>query len=374
LLSDLPRKSVEPLALASGTTVRTLQVFLANRKWDHDRVRSLLHQELADQVRQQPHDGLGTIGVIDETSCRKWGDQTPGVQRQYLGCVGKIDNGIVTVHVGVAKGPFQALLDAELFLPESWAAERERCRNAGIPDTVVYRPKWKIAFDQLVRLAEAGQRFDWLTFDEYYGSKVPFLNVLTVLRQKFVGEVPVNFAVSTRAGSRRADDVLTAGMAKRGERFRLKRKTTHDVVWRATERLIHVGEHTWRLIVAINEATAEVKYFVTNDLDTALKIVLRVAFRRATIEHSFRLGKQEVGLMHFEGRQYQALDRHLLLALLVLAFVAVHTERLRGGKSTDHPRTSMPRPQRALRPVSPTPLRPHPCRPNQPRHPIPAAA
>src|SRR5205085_12344358 len=90
LLSDLPRKSVEPLALASGTTVRTLQVFLANRKWDHGQARSILQRELADQVRQQPNDGLGTIGVFDETSCRKWGDQTPGVQRQYLGCVGKI--------------------------------------------------------------------------------------------------------------------------------------------------------------------------------------------------------------------------------------------------------------------------------------------
>ena len=64
--------------------------------------------------------------MIDETSCRKWGDHTPGVQRQYLGCVGKIDNGIVTVHVGVAKGTFQALLDADLYLPKSWAEDRDR--------------------------------------------------------------------------------------------------------------------------------------------------------------------------------------------------------------------------------------------------------
>ena len=263
LLSDLPRKSVEPIALASGTTVRTLQVFLANRPWNHEQMRTMLHQQLADHVAQQPDDGLGVIGVIDETSCRKWGARSPGVQRQYLGCVGKMDNGMVTVHVGVAKGTFQALLDAELFLPESWAADRERCRAAGIPETVTYRSKWRIAFDQWVRLGEAGHHFDWLTFDEYYGSKVPFLRLLTVLGQKFVGEVPVNFAVATRAGSRRADTVLTAQMAKRGARFRLKRKTTNDVVWRAAERLIHVGEHTWRLVVAINEATAEVKYFVT---------------------------------------------------------------------------------------------------------------
>jgi len=153
LLSDLPRKSVEPIALASGTTVRMLQVFLANRPWDHHGARALLHRQLADDVRRHPNDGAGTIGVIDETSCRKWGEQTPGVQRQYLGCVGKIDNGIVTVHIGVAKGTFQALLDAELFLPESWANDRDRCRAAGIPERVTYRPKWQIAFEQLVRLA-----------------------------------------------------------------------------------------------------------------------------------------------------------------------------------------------------------------------------
>lgn len=374
LLSDLPRKSVEPLALASGTTVRTLQVFLADRPWNHAEARRILQRHLADAVRGQPADDVGTIGVIDETSCRKWGDQTPGVQRQYLGCVGKIDNGIVTVHVGVAKGTFQALLDAELFLPESWAADRPRCEDAGIPDTVGYRPKWKIAFDQLIRLYEAGHRFDWLTFDEYYGSKVPFLDALTTLGQKFVAEVPVNFAVSTRAGSRRADAVLTARAAQRGQRFRLPRRTTHDVVWRAAERRIAVGEHTWRLVVAINEATAEVKYFVTNDLDASLRTLLRVAFRRATIEHSFRLGKQEVGLMHFEGRHYIALERHLILALLVLGFVAVHTERLRGEKCTANAGASVPGAQRPLRPAAATSSRPPAGRPSQPRHPLPSAA
>src|SRR5277367_5315363 len=158
LLSDLPRKSVEPIALASGTAVRTLQEFLVTTRWDQERARDRLQQDLAAAAAAIP-DALGTVGVIDETSCQKWGDQTPGIQRQYLGCVGKIDNGIVTVHVGVAKGTVQALLDAELFLPESWAADRKRCRAAGVPDAVVYRPKWRIAFDQLMRLGEAGHRF-----------------------------------------------------------------------------------------------------------------------------------------------------------------------------------------------------------------------
>src|SRR5579871_6446183 len=184
LLSNLPRKTVEPIALEAGTAVRTLQEFLTTARWDHYHMRDLLQRHLADTIAELPADTLGTVGVIDETSCRKWGDETPGVQRQYLGCVGKVDNGIVTVHVGLVKGNFQALLDADLYLPQSWDADRDRCRAAGIPDEVRYRPKWRIALDQLVRLADHGLSFDWLVFDEGYGAAVPFLQILGLVGQK----------------------------------------------------------------------------------------------------------------------------------------------------------------------------------------------
>jgi SRSO17 transposase len=141
LLSDLPRKSVEPIALEAGTAVRTLQAFLAANRWDHEQARQRFQRHLAEVLAAQPGDDLGTVGTIDETSCQKWGEETPGVQRQYLGCVGKVDNGIVTVHMGVARGTFQALLDADLYLPESWAQDRLRCQEAQIPDTVGYRSK-----------------------------------------------------------------------------------------------------------------------------------------------------------------------------------------------------------------------------------------
>src|SRR3954466_14664205 len=120
LLADLPRKSVEPIALACGTAARTLQEFLVTAAWDHLRARDTLQRHVAEQLRALPGDRLGTVGVFDETSALTKGDETPGVQRQHLGCVGKADNGIVTVHVGVARGRFQALLDAELYLPRSW--------------------------------------------------------------------------------------------------------------------------------------------------------------------------------------------------------------------------------------------------------------
>jgi SRSO17 transposase len=272
------------------------------------------------------------------------------VQRQYLGCVGKIDNGIVTVHLGVAKGTFQALLDAELYLPKSWNADRTRCHEAGIPQSVRYRPKWQIAYEQLVRLDGHGVHFDWLVFDEGYGSKVPLLRALDAVSQRFVGEVPVNFSVKMvpHAEAQRADCVLGAEDAKQGQRFRLSRKTVGDTWWRATSRLIESGGCRWRLVVAINESTGEVKYFVTNAVDEPLGRVLRVAFRRATIEHSFRVAKSEAGLTHYEGRQYVGLVRHLILSLVVLGFVSLHTDRLRGEKPACDDGASVPGVKRAV--------------------------
>jgi SRSO17 transposase len=375
LLSDLPRKSVEPIALASGTAVRTLQEFLITTRWDQERARDRLQQDLAATAAALPDDALGTVGVIDETSCQKWGEQTPGVQRQYLGCVGKVDNGIVTVHVGLAKGRFQALLDADLYLPQAWDQDRQRCRAAGIPDNVPYRPKWRIALDQVVRLSSNGVHFDWLVFDEGYGAAVPFLNLLNLVKQRFVAEVPVNFMVhhTTRGAARRADERLSAAKAKAGRRYRLRHQTVKDSVWRAADALVWVGEHPQRLIAAINEATAEVKYFLTNATDAPLPRVLAVAFRRWTVEHSFRLAKQEAGMMHYEGRDYLGLTRHLTLALVVLGFVATHTERLRGEKPARDRRTGMSGSQPTLRGNLSTPSRHPRDQAYQRRHSIPPA-
>jgi hypothetical protein len=143
----------------------------------------------------------------------------------------------VTVHVAIAKGKYQALLDAELYLPKSWDADRERCRQAGIPDDVVYRPKWQIANEQLLRLAESGIVFDWLVFDEGYGAAVPFLKLLSQRNQRFVAEVPVNFYVRDTAAGKalRADARLTKADARRGRKHRLRHRTVRDSVWRAVK-------------------------------------------------------------------------------------------------------------------------------------------
>src|SRR3954451_17541318 len=147
LLSDLARKSVEPIALASGCAVRTLQEFLRDHLWQYAGVRQRLQGHVAASLPTVPADDLGTVGLIDETSALKSGTQTPGVQRQYLGCVGKVANGIVTVHLGVCRGRYQTLFDTELSLSKEWAADKDRREEAVIPEDMVYRPKWQIALE-----------------------------------------------------------------------------------------------------------------------------------------------------------------------------------------------------------------------------------
>jgi SRSO17 transposase len=376
LLSDLPRKSVEPIALSAGTAVRTLQEFLVTARWDHASARDTLQNHFRAALADLPGGPLGTVGVIDETSSRKWGDHTPGVQRQYLGCVGKIDNGVVTAHLGVTRGTFQALLDADLYLPKSWAEDRGRCRAAGIPDDVQHRPKWRLAVDQWLRAAGNGVSFDRLVFDEGYGSKVPFLRLLNLVSRRFVAEVPVNFTVrETEDGpARRADGLLTATDARSGRRHRVAHRTVRASFWRTATARVWVANREHTLVVAANEATAEVKYFLTNATTAPLARVPAVAFRRWTVEHAFRLGKQEAGLTDYEGRNYTGLLRHLTPALIVLGFVATLTERLRGEKPRGDGRAGVPGAEPAVRGRVPPPAgRPRGAA-RQRRHPVPPAA
>ena len=113
-LSDLPRKSVEPIALAAEVPPRTLQQFLSLLDWDHDRLRQRLHG-----IVSRDHADRHAVGLIDETGCPKKGTKTPGVRRQYCGATGKIDNCVTTVHLGYAADDFHCLLDGVCTCPRS---------------------------------------------------------------------------------------------------------------------------------------------------------------------------------------------------------------------------------------------------------------
>jgi SRSO17 transposase len=362
-LSDLPEKSVAPIALNAGLPPRTLQEFLSQHRWDHDQARD----RLQDIVRDE-HAGPNSIGIFDETSDVKKGDKTPGVQRQDCGAVGKRENCVVTVHLAYARDGFHCLLDGELYLPEAWSEDRDRCREAGIPDDMVYRPKWEIALELYDRAVANGLRFDWLTFDEGYGGKPGLLRALSGRDQRFVAEVPRNFTgwikpprVITRAfrkkgrharktprlasGSppaRRVDEMLGQdGLRDQlWIRWRVKDGQKGPMVWEVKHlRFTPVGEdglpgEPLHLVVARDVLDPdEIKFFVSNaPTETPVGVLLLVAFSRWRVERCFEDQKGEIGLDQYEGRRYLGLKRHLVLSMVSYLFLARMRQEFGGEK------------------------------------------
>jgi SRSO17 transposase len=364
LLSDLDRKACEPMALAAGVAVRTLQEFLKDHLWSFGQARDVLQRHVARELPGQPADDLGTVGIVDETGTVKKGSHTPGVQRQWCGEVGKQENCVVTVHLAAARGRYKTLVDADLFLPQAWDQDRDRCHAAGIPDDLVYRPKWQIALGQLDRARASGIALDWLTFDEGYGDKPGFLRGLDERHLHYVGEVPKSFRCSTRRPRRgqaghRADDLVRHSPAfqrQPARRFRLHHQTEGDSVWDAKASRVWVsgaGDRLYWLIWARNVATGEVKYFVSGEPARAvLGRLLRVGFSRWNVEHCIRASKGEVGFRDFQGRNYVALMRHLVLCLVTLTFAAGQAARLRGEKPGGDVGAGLPSVEPAVRRVA----------------------
>jgi len=357
--SNLPRKSIEPIAYEFDTPPRTLQQFLSRAKWDEDRMRDRIQERVA-----AGHWHSQNVGIVDETSFVKKGRQTPGVKRQHCGASGKTDNCTVTVHLACAnRDGFRALLDGELFLPQDWSDDRERCREAGIPADMVYRPKWQIALELLDRAVANGVKLPWLTFDEGYGLVPEFHAELDRRGQWYVGEVPRNFhgwcqrprplhknhhPSSPRElkikspPSSRVDDLARFSPQFRPQTwqtFQVKDSTKGPIIWQAKVAVFHISHagvpgRPHRLIVARNALDHnEVKYFVSNaPLNTPLAEMLRVGFARYPIERCFEDDKTEVGMDHFEVRNYRSLKRHLIISSLSLLFLAEVNRQDRGEK------------------------------------------
>jgi SRSO17 transposase len=340
-IGDLPRKSIEPIALAAGKAPRTLQEFLGMHRWDHDAVRRRVQR-----LVMRDHADDNAIAVIDETSFAKKGNKTAGVQRQYCGSTGKKDNCVVTVHLGYAAGDFHALLDSDLYLPEeSWHANRERCREAGIPDEVTFRPKWQISLDLLDRAMANDVRLKYLAADEAYGRCEKFragvdrrdlLYVVEVNRSQY-GWTPQALA-KRPAGLPEPDARRVDQLWKRGgpswTLFHIKNTGNGPVVWEArATRFVpreekQPGKECW-LIVARNVLDGEVKYFVSNaPADASVEVLLHVAFSRWHIERVFEDAKGEIGLDHFEVRRYLPIMRHLILSMVSFLFLMQETQRL----------------------------------------------
>ena len=359
LMEDLPRKNVETIALAAGVAVRTLQEFLSQLRWDNDRLHDLYQHLIADR-----HSCPDAIGVIDSSGHPKQGDKTPGVQRQYCGQSGKIDNCVVGVHLlytdNHPTNPFSCMLDSSLYLPKSWENDQVRRQEAGIPDDLHYQPEWQLGVDMLLEAMSNGIRFSWVTFDEAFGKVPAFLFALDALGLRSVGEVPANFrcwptepkydSVQGPFASKKVQNVVSHSPAfykQDWRKIKVKDTTRGKQIWFAKAARVQLVDKTngrvrptdrrYWLIVARNAKTDEIKYLVSNaPANTSIETMLRAAFARWHVEKWFERGKQLAGFGDFEVRKHLGLTRHWLCSRIAMYFLAVQTTRLRGEKYSDH--------------------------------------
>ena len=360
LLSDMKRKSIEPMALAADVPVRTLQEFLSFFDWDAQRISDELVREAAEE-----NDMEHAIGVFDASAHVKQGKMTAGVQRQWCGEVGKKENCVIGHHLlytdNHPTNPFSCVLASDLYLPKSWAEDRKRCRAAKIPDELDYRPGWRILIDQLTRVIANRVRLEYITFDEEFGSVAELWFELDRLGQRAIGEVKPNFygwvtrpkyqSSRSEYAPHRVDDLVAHSPVFYGQSWQtvtIKNTTRGPVVWQIKYAPIYLPvrqdrnaavptDRTYWLIVARQPETGEVKYFVSNAPSSiAVLELLKVAFSRWHVEKWFERAKQETGLGAFEVRNYKSLMRHWLTCRIAMLFLARETRRLRKKKFADY--------------------------------------
>jgi SRSO17 transposase len=255
-----------------------------------------------------------------------------------------------------------------LYVPESWIEDRPRCREAGIPDEVVFRTKWQIGLDQVRRAIGNGVRFSYLVFDADYGRVPKFWLGLDAMGQRGVGGVGPDFNCWTtlphwqsgRAehSSKKVEHLATCSPVFTRQPWRtvkVKEMTRGYSTWRMKAARVHLvaqkapGNHgasiptdrKYWLIVADNLHTHERKYLISNAGEDADPVeLLRIGLGRWHVEKWFERAKQEAGFGDFEVRTYVSLIRHWLCSRLAMFFLSSQTKRLRGEKSADHRRAS----------------------------------
>lgn len=324
LLSSVERKNSWQLAEVSGdATPYGFQYLLGRADWEADAVRDELRHYLVQHLGN-----LHAVLVIDETGFPKKGRHSAGVARQYSGTLGKIDNCQVGVFLGYASQLGHTLLDRELYVPQEWTNDRDRCRKAGIPEARRFATKPQLAQQMLVRAFAAGVPARWVTGDRVYGADrrlrmwleaQPQAYVLAVSGQAYVWvdeqqrQVKSILAALPEAGWTR----LSAGDGAKGPRW-------YDWRWLALADPLEPGWRRWLLVRrSVSTPTELTAYVVFARQETMLAEVVRVAGTRWTIESCFEAAKGEVGLDQYEVRSWTGWYRHMTLSMWALALLTV---------------------------------------------------
>jgi SRSO17 transposase len=370
VLLDGQRKSVEPMAarlkaIEQGAEdyEQALQQFLNQSPWDEQAVLDGLQAWIA---RRFGGDG---VLIIDDTGFPKQGTHSVGVARQYTGTLGKVASCQVAVTLQLATGREVVGLDAKLYLPESWAEDRDRMARAGVPESAGYQAKWKLALAMLRRASANGLNGAVLA-DSLFGSVTEFREQLdqdgraycvgvdstlkVVAADADLGPVPPYSGrgqppkrpLKVRAGAKspsvkqwaidhaadfRRVTWREGTKGKMGGRFAAWRVRPAHKLSAGKEPLAAC----WLLVEWPDDAESPAKYFFSNLAPTtSLKRLVATAKSRWWIEHSYKELKDELGLDHFEGRSWLGWHHHVVLVLLAYAFLQdVRAVRLKKGAS-----------------------------------------
>jgi SRSO17 transposase len=402
------RKSVAPMAArVAPADVQQLHHFVSTSPWDP----APLEEELVRQADRLVG-GADAVLVIDDTALVKQGRHSVGVQRQYCGQLGKRANCQVLVSTTLARREVPVCVGLKLFLPETWAADEEHRARAGVPAAVPFRPKWRVALDEIDRLIAAGAHFGCVLADAEYGKAAEFRHGLSardrlwavgILPTQKVYPADVTLAVPTRKSPGRQPKhpvpsvesqsvaSLMAGPESEFHTLSWRRGTKGPLGAAFAARRVRVadgpvaarGQHlpgaeAW--LVCEERSSGERKYYLANHpAEIPLPILAATLKARWVCEQMHQQMKEELGLDHFEGRSWRGLHHHALLCSLAFAFL----QHLRlAQKNPQRPSRSRPiRPAAATQPArDPAPARgrARPLRaalPVLPRpHPLPPAA
>lgn len=313
LLSPIERKNGWQLAEEAGDrTPYAMQHLVGRAVWSADEVRD----DLRDYVKKHFDGG---VLVVDETGFLKKGTKSAGVGRQYSGTAGRIENCQIGVFLGYASPRGRMLVDRELYLPKAWAEDAERRVEAGIPTDVEFATKPVLARRMIERARHGGLVFNWVTGATVYGmdgalrawlERTGIFYVLGVTSQYQVFFQGERQWVSEIAAALTEWKILSAGRGSKGER------RYHWAILQDNPR--------WLLFRrSLTDPTDLAYYVVSGTHDTTLEEIVRVAGTRWTIEECFEIAKGEVGLDHYEVRSWSGWYRHITLAMLAQAYLAV---------------------------------------------------
>jgi SRSO17 transposase len=330
LLADLPGKNCWTLAEHAGdATPDGMQHLLARAVWDTDGVAADLRDYVVDHLGEP-----GAVLVIDETGDVKKGTHTVGVQRQYTGTAGRIENSQVAVYLAYAAARGHALIDRELYLPQSWTDDPARCAAAGVPAGVAFATKPALARVMLARALDAGVPAAWVAGDEVYGADPGLRAALEARGVGYVLAIAGNRRLPTVAGPIRADVLaaalprrawqrLSAGPGAKGQRYYDWACIELPAAARSADT---TAPGCWWLLIRRSRRDGELAFYrCYHPTPARLAALVAVAGRRWTVEESFQRGQGLAGLDEHQVRRWLPWRRWTLLAMLAHALLVVLT-------------------------------------------------